>query len=273
MAATVWKGYISFGLVSIPIRLYAAARPEHVAFHEVHAVCGTRVKQQLYCPHCERVIQRSELVKGYEAEKGSFITVTDEEVRKIAPASTDTMEITQFVKVVDIDPIYYDASYYAVPEKAGAKAYQLLIATLEKTGYVAIAKVGMQRREYIVAIRPRANGLTLHTMYYPNEIRSVAEYGSQEKVKVSAQEVALAEQLVKSLSAPFRPEQYQDNYQRRVMELVEAKGAGRQIKVQPEKRRAPVIDLMQALKKSLAAKPVAKKAAHAVAQPRRRAHA
>ncbi len=267
MASTVWKGYISFGLVSIPIRLYAAARPEHVAFHEVHAVCGTRIKQQLFCPTCNRVVERRELVKGYEVEKGRFVTVTDAEVRKIAPASTDTMEITEFVKIREIDPLYFDSSYYAVPEKAGVKSYQLLIDTLVKSGYAALAKVGMHRREYVVVIRPRENGLTLHTMYYPNEIRALPEYGKQPKVKVTAQEIALAEQLVKSLAAPFRPDRYQDDYQRRVLELVEAKGAGKQLKGEPARRKAPVVDLMQALKQSLAAK---KPAAHASPHVRRK---
>lgn len=271
MAATVWKGYISFGLVSIPIRLYAAARPEHVAFHEVHAVCGTRIKQQLFCPTCKRVVERSELVKGYEVDKDRFVTATEAEIRKIAPPSTDTMEITEFVKIRDIDPLYFDASYYAVPEKAGAKSYQLLIDTLEKSGYAALAKVGMHRREYVVVIRPRENGLTLHTMYYPNEIRALPEYGKQPKVKVTAQEIALAEQLVKSLAAPFHPDRYQDDYQRRVLELVEAKDAGKQLKGEPARRKAPVIDLMQALKQSLAAK----RPAAQVSTPlrRKRAHA
>jgi len=271
MASTVWKGYISFGLVSIPVRLYAAARAEHVAFHEVHAVCGTRIKQQLFCPTCNRVVERSEVVKGYEVDKGRLVTATDAEIRKIAPASTDTMEITEFVKIDEIDPLYFDSSYYAVPEKAGAKSYQLLADTLEKSGYAALAKVGMHRREYVVVIRPRGNGLTLHTMYYPNEIRALPEYGKQPKVKVTAQEIALAEQLVKSLAAPFRPDRYQDEYQRRVLELVKAKGAGKQLKGEPARRRAPVIDLMQALKQSLAAK----KPAAQVSTPvrRKRAHA
>ena len=134
MASTVWKGYITFGLISIPIRLFTAARSEHVAFHQVHAVCNTRIKQQLYCPTCERVVERSELVKGYEVEKGQFVQITDEEVKKIAPPSTDTMEISEFVKIRDIDPLYYESSYYALPEEAGKKAYQLLLGTMEKSG-------------------------------------------------------------------------------------------------------------------------------------------
>jgi DNA end-binding protein Ku len=276
MASTVWKGYISFGLVSVPIRLYAAARPEHVAFHEVHEVCGTRIKQQLYCPHCKRVVERAELVKGYELDKEHMVTVTEEEVKKNAPPSTDSMEITEFVKIDEVDPLYYESSYYALPEKAGTKAYRLLVQTLEKTGYVAVAKVGMHRREYVVVIRPRDHGLTLHTMYYPNEIRVVPGYGAEDGAKISAKEVALAEQLVKGLATHFKPENYRDEYQERLLKLVEAKGEGKQIKGERKPRRAPVIDLMQALKKSLAEKQAPKKPAAAakssvVSQHRRQA--
>jgi DNA end-binding protein Ku len=251
MAATVWKGYITFGLISIPVRLYAAARSEHVSFHQVHAVCNTRIKQQLYCPHCERVVARSELVKGYEASKGVFTDVTDQELKDIEPASTDTMEVSSFVHLKDIDPLYYDTSYYAVPEEPGKKAYHLLIDVMEKSGYVALAKVGMHRREYIVAIRPRDNGLTLHTMFYPNEVRAVPEYGAKDNVSVKPKEVELAQELVKKLAGPFRPEEFTDEYRNRVLKLVEAKSEGKELEGTPHKRMAPVIDLMQALQKSL----------------------
>ena len=120
MAATVWKGYIAFGLVSIPVRLFSAARGEHVAFHELHKLCHTRIKQQLYCPHCERVVTRDEIVKGHEISKNKFVEVEDEDVEKVAPQSSDTMEIQDVVKLADIDPIYYEMSYYAVPEPAAS---------------------------------------------------------------------------------------------------------------------------------------------------------
>lgn len=214
MASTVWKGYITFGLISVPVRLFTAARSERVAFHMIHAQCNTRIKQQLFCPTCERVVERSELIKGYEVDKNAYVQVSDAELKKVEPQSTDTMEITQFVKISDIDPLYYDASYFAVPETPGRKAYQLLVNTMERSGFAAVAKVGMHRREYIVVIRPRENGLTLHTMYYPNEVRSVPEYGSTEHIEVRPQEIDLAEQLVKRLAAPFQPEKYQDEYQK-----------------------------------------------------------
>ncbi len=259
MAAAVWKGYITFGLISIPVRLFAAARSQRVAFHLVHKECNTRIKQQLYCPTCERVVERPELVKGYEVEKNAYVQVTDDEMKKIEPPSTDTIEITQFVKISDIDPLFYDASFLAVPETPGRKAYKLLVETMEQSGFAAVAKVGMHRREYIVVIRPRDHGLTLHTMFYPNEVRSVPEYGVQDQVDVKPQEIELAEQLVKKLAGPFKPEQYQDEYQKRVLEMVESKTEGKQPAGAPRKRMAPVIDLMSALQKSLNAATAEKK--------------
>ena len=266
MAATVWKGYITFGLISIPVRLFAAARTERVSFHMIHDKCNTRIKQQLFCPTCERVVERSEIVKGYEVEKNHWVIIDDDEIKKIAPQSTDTMDIQQFVKLSDIDPLYYDASYYVTPEEPGTRAYSLLLETMRKTGYAAIAKVGMHQREYIVAIRPRDRGLTLHTMYYPNEVRAVPEYGRLGKVEIRPQEIQLAEQLVTSLAGPFEPEKYEDEYQKRLVNLIETKSEGKTLAATPERKLAPVIDLMQALQKSLGKmekKPAAKEAAAA----------
>jgi DNA end-binding protein Ku len=261
MAATVWKGYITFGLISIPVRLFAAARAEHVGFHLVHEVCNSRIKEQIYCPTCERVVKRDELVKGYEIEKNSFIQVTEEELKKIAPRSTETMEISEFVKISDIDPLYFDTSYYALPEGPGRKAYHLLVQVMEKSGYAALAKVGMHRREYIVAIRPRENGLTLHTMHYPNEVRAVPEYGDKDHATIKPKEVELAEQLVHKLAGPFKPEQYEDEYRKRVIEMLEAKGEGKRVRGEPKRKMAPVIDLMEALKKSIGKPAAARKPA------------
>jgi DNA end-binding protein Ku len=253
MASTVWKGYLSFGLISIPIRLFAAARTDRVSFHMIHDVCKTRVKQQLFCPHCERTVERSEIVKGYEIDKGRWVVVEDEEIKKIAPASSDTMEIQEFVKLSDIDPIYFNVSYFAVPEDPGRKAYKLMVETMSKAGYAAVAKVGMHQREYVVIIRPRDHGLTLHTIYYPNEVREIAEYGDNGNVEVKPQEIQLAEQLVKSLAGPFDPKRYEDEYQKRLLELVEAKAEGKIVEGPGPRKTAPVVDLMQALQKSLAA--------------------
>ena len=237
MASTVWKGYLTFGMISVPIRLFVAARDERVSFHQIHKVCNSRIKQQIYCPVCDRVVERSELVKGYEYAKDRFILVEDQEIEKIAPVSTQTMEILQFVKLQEVDPLFYDMSYYAVPEDPGRKPYQLLVETMERTGYAAIAKAAMHQREYVVVIRSRANGLTLHTMHYPNEIRQVAEDGQSGGIELKPQEVKLAEQLVESLAAPFQPELFRDEYQERVKELIEAKRQGEEIAARSEERR------------------------------------
>jgi DNA end-binding protein Ku len=263
MASTVWKGYITFGLITIPVRLFAAARGERVSFHQIHGVCGTRIKQQIYCPHCERVVERSELVKGYEVEKDQYVIVTDEEIKSVAPASSDNMEILEFVKAEGIDPIYFDASYFMVAEEAGKKAYHLLLETMRKSGYSAVAKVTMHQREYTVVVRPNPHGLMLHTMFYPEEVREVPEFGRNDNVTVKPQEVALAEKLVEGLAADFDPSKYHDEYQERLKQLIEAKREGETVEAAAPKKRAPVIDLMQALQKSLGELPQRKPASKA----------
>jgi DNA end-binding protein Ku len=251
MASTIWKGYITFGLISIPVRLFAAARSERISFNQIHEPCHSRIKQQVFCPTCDRMVERSELVKGYEAEKDTYIIVEDEDLKKIAPESQETMEILEFVKLEEVDPLYFDTSYYATPEEAGRKAYQLLLETMKRTGYAAVAKIAMHQREYTVVIRPREEGLTLHTVYYANEVRAIPEYGQPSNVEVRPQEVQLAEQLVQSLAVTFDPEKYEDAYQKRLSELVEAKREGKALKESKGTKLAPVIDLMAALQRSL----------------------
>jgi DNA end-binding protein Ku len=250
MAATVWKGYITFGLITIPVRLFAAARTERVSFNQIH-VCGSRIKQQTVCPRCDRVVERSELQKGFEVEKDQYVIVNDEDIKSVAPASSDNMEILEFVKAQGIDPIYFDASYFMVPEEAGKKAYHLLLETMRKSGYSAIAKIAMHQREFTVVIRPHADGLLLHTMFYPEEVREVPEFRRDTSVTVKPQEVDLAERLVEGLATDFDPSKYHDEYQGRLKQLIEAKREGQTIEEEAPKRRAPVIDLMQALQKSL----------------------
>jgi DNA end-binding protein Ku len=253
MATTVWKGSITFGLVSIPIRLYAAARPRRIPLHQLHNKCHTRLKQPLFCPTCNRFVERSEVVKGFEYEKGQYVLIEPDEIKKITPASARTMDILAFVDESQVDPIYFDSSFLAVPEPQGAKAYRLLTKALEDTNRMGVAKLTMHQREYTVFLRPRQHGLTLHTMYYRDEIANVAEYGKNEDAKLNPQEVKLAGQLVQSLAADFNPKEYRDEFQERLNALIEAKLKGQSVAAAPEAPRAPVIDIMQALKKSLAA--------------------
>jgi DNA end-binding protein Ku len=263
MAATVWKGYITFGLITIPVRLFTAARTERVSFNQIHQPCGSRIKQQTFCPHCNRTIERNELVKGYEVEKDRYVIVNDEEIKAIAPPSSDNMEIVEFVKAQTIDPIYYDASYFMVPEEAGKKAYHLLLETMRKSGYSAVAKITMHQREYTVVVRPHSDGLVLHTMFFPEEVREVPEFRRDENVTVREQEVALAEKLVEGLATEFDASKYHDEYQGRLMQMIEAKREGMSVPTEAPKKRAPVIDLMAALQASLGELPKKKPAAKA----------
>jgi len=252
MASSVWKGMLTFGLVSIPIKLFTAARSKRIALHQLHKECNTRLKQPLFCPHCNRFVDRSEVVKGYEFEKGKYVVIEPDEIKKITPASGHNMEILAFVKASAVDPIYFETSFLSVPDSEGNKGYRLLVKALEDTKMLGIAKVTMHQREYTVFIRSRDNGLTLHTMYYANEIAHLAQYGKDE-VNVSPQEIKLAQQLVDTLTAHFKPEQYHDDFQVRLNALIEAKLKGKTIAAEPEAPRAPVIDMMEALKRSLAA--------------------
>jgi DNA end-binding protein Ku len=255
MPSSVWKGFISFGLISVPIRLFTAARYAHISFHEIHWECGTRVHQQLYCPYDKRVVSRDEIAMGYEVDKDKYVLVEPEELKKVQPPSSSAMEILQFVKLDDVDPIYFETSYFAVPEEAGQRPYTLLLKTMESLRYAAIAKVTMHQRERTAILRPYEHGLTLHTLYYPAEIHEVKEYGKSPGRELKKEEVKLGEQFAKNLLKPFRPEQFHDEYQVRVKQLIESKEKGQQGR-KPEKatKLAPVVDLMSALKKSLAEK-------------------
>jgi DNA end-binding protein Ku len=255
MAASTWKGFITFGLISVPIRLFVAARYSHIRFHEVHRKCGNRVHQQLYCPYDEQVVPRDEIVMGYESDDGKMVVVDPQELKALVPPSSAEMEILQFVQLDEVDPIYFETSYFSVPEEAGRRAYALILNTMQQMKIAAIAKVTMHQRDRAVIIRPYDHGLTLHTLYYPNEIHQAPGYGKESSKSQNRQELSLAEQFARSLIKPFQPEKFHDDYQQRVRELIESKSQGKAIpKTQKSKKLAPVIDLMTALKSSLANK-------------------
>jgi DNA end-binding protein Ku len=253
MASTVWKGYISFGLVSVPVRLYAAARAEHVSFNQIHEPCGSRIKQQTVCPVCDRVVERNELVKGYQVDRDAYVLVSGDELKSLEADSSEAMEIAQFVSLSEVDPIYFESSFYSAPEDPGRRAYGLLLQAMEKLNVAAIAKVTLHQREQIVLMRPYHKGIILHTLYFPAEVREISEYGKTENMTLQKPEIDLAEQFITQLTAKFEPEQYKDEYQQRVLDMIETKRAGQVVAGQPHKPKlAPVIDLMEALKKSIA---------------------
>jgi DNA end-binding protein Ku len=258
MASTVWKGHLTFGLVSLPVKLFSAARSETVSFNQLHAADHSRVKQVLYCQLEDKPVARNELVKGYEYEKDKYVVVDEDDLKKAAPPTAKTMEILEFVKSAEVDAVYFESSYYMAPDDAGEKPYALLFEAMKRSGYVAIAKLTMHSREHIVIVRPGQKGLLLHTMYYEDEVRKMEEFRTDASL-VKDKELELAMTLIESLAAEFEPAKFKDSYRENVMALIQAKVQGRQVVQAPEPQHlAPVIDIMEALKASLAAgkKPV-----------------
>lgn len=251
MPATVWKGYLSFGLVSFPIRLFAAARPEPVHFHLLHKKDLSRVKEVMYCATEDKPLARSEIVKGYEYEKDHYVVVEPEELEKIAPPTATVMEILQFVRIGDIDPIFFETSYYVAPEEAVSRPYSLLLDAMKETEYDGLAKVSMHGREHIVILRPSEHGIVLHTMYFVDELHKGNEVPVPQSAKFAKKEVDLAKKLIETLAGPFKPEKFHDEYKQNVEELIEKKRKGQKVTPIRQPKAAPVIDLMQALQQSL----------------------
>ena len=252
MAATVWKGYISFGLVSFPVRLSSAARAEAVHFHLLHRKDLSRVKEVWYCAEEDKPIQRADIVKGYEVSKGNYVTVDDEELKEIAPPTATTMEILQFVANDEVDPLLFESSYYVAPDEKVSKPYALFFAALKETKRDAIAKIAMHNREHVVLIRPSEDGLVLHTLYYQDELHR-SNKAEAPKAKFSSKELDMAKSLVQHLTANFKLADFHDTYRDNVERLIAEKNKGKKITTVKQPRKAPVIDLMEALKKSLQA--------------------
>ena len=252
MASSVWSGYLTFGLISMPVRLFSGARSSSVSFHMLHRDDLQRVKQKLFCSAENREISRDEVVKGYEYRKDEYVVVEPDEIKKIEPKTAKTMEILEFVKSEEVDPVYFESSYFMMPEEAGRRPYALLTKALEESDYVAIAKLTMHNREYTVFLRPHEGGMMLHTMYYAEEVRQVEGFGAPD-VELKESEVKIAHQLIEALSAEWDPEKYHDTFQENVKKLIETKLEGGKIaEVEKPKKLAPVVDLMAALKQSLA---------------------
>lgn len=317
MATTIWKGYLSFGLISIPIKLHRAARAEKVSFRQLHKADATRVRQTYVreapapqaieameeeeetpapsaatrrqealpfvserrsvfgaapepvqaissgrrAPEPARepepaaepqTVSRSELVKGYEYAKDQYVVISKEDLEKITPQTAREMQILEFVRLADVDPIYFETSYYVIPDKAGERPYALLLQALRRTGYVAVGQLAMHNREHIVIIRPGRSGIVLHMMFYENEVHREDEY-RVDTAAVVEKELQLASTLIESLAAPFEPEKYRDTYKEKLDELIAAKVAGQQTVESPAPQRtAPVVNILEALEKSLA---------------------
>ena len=251
---SIGSGTISFGLVSIPIKMFTAASSAGVSFNLLHAKCGNRIKMQQFCPVCNEVVDRAGLVKGYEFAKDQYVRFTDEELKALEGEASKVIDIAEFVPLPTVDPIYFEKTYFLGPDKGGEKAYRLLADAMAKTDRVALATFVMRGKESLVLIRPVQGGLMLHTMYFADEVRDFGEIDKGQSAKIREGELELAQRLIDELShEEFKPDQFQDDYRLRVLDLVNSKVEGKEVTaVGPEVQRAQVIDLMDALKQSLA---------------------
>ncbi len=254
MASTIWKGFLTFGMISVPVRLAAAARSSTISFNMLHKKDHARLRQKLVCSAEDVDVDRKDTVKGYEVDEGQYVIIEESDLEKIKPPSSKTMEVIEFVHLEEVDPVYFDTSYYILPEQAGEKAYYLLARALEESHYVGVAKLTMHQREHVVFIRPTMGGLMLHTIYYANEVREADDFGKPGNVQINEKELQMAKMFVDALAAPFQPDKFQDTYQEKLKEMIEAKMEGRRITEAPQPAApSPVVDLMAALKASIAA--------------------
>lgn len=252
-ARSIANANISFGLVSIPVQLYTATTSKSVRFHQLHAKDKSRINYKIYCPKEDAIIDRSELVKGFEVEKGQFVIFTDKELDALEARDDHSIEISEFVPLAEVDPVYFETSYHLGCGAASARAYKLLADAMESTERVALAHFTMRGKEHLVLVRPYEKGLMMHTIYYADEVRSIADADRGASVEVKQGELDLAKRLIGELThEKFDPAKYHDNYRERVIEAANRKVEGQEItEAAPEVRKAQVIDLMSALKASL----------------------
>src|SRR4051812_17144684 len=252
MASSVWTGYLTFGLISMPVRLFSGARGSRVSFHMLHREDHARVKQQIVCSEEGKVLGRDEIVKGYEYRKGEYVVIEPDDIKRIEPKTAKAMEILEFVPADQIDPIYFESSYYLMPEEAGRRPYALLVKALEESEYVAIAKLAMHNREYTCFLRPYKGGMLLETMYYKDEVRDLEGFGDTKDVQVKEAEVKVAHQLIAALSGDWEPEKYYDTFEANLKQLIKARLEGKEVTtIEKMPKPGKVVDLMAALKQSL----------------------
>ena len=273
MPRAMWKGAISFGLVTIPVAVYPVTEEKGLKFNQLHDEDGGRIRYKRVCEKDGEEVTFEHIVKGYEVEKDRYVVLTDEDLNAVPVESSRAIDIHRFVDLDDIDPVMFKKSYYLVPEETGAKAYALLREAMADDGRVGIAKVSFRDKEHLAALRFKDEAFVLETMYWPDEIREADFGGVDVSAKIRGQELEMAKQLIESLSGEWNPEEYSDEYREALIQIVEAKLNGQEIEVVAPEPTAKVVDLMEALKASVAAakkeadepapsrKPAAKKAA------------
>lgn len=249
---TMWKGSISFGLVNVPVKMFAATEDKDVKFKYLHAECGSPVKNIRTCPTCDKQIEWNAVTRGYEYQPGQFVLMSDEELEQIAPQRTKTIDILNFVDLKEIDPIYFNKSYYLAPEDTGSKAYALLRRAMEETGKIAVAKMIIRSTQTLGVLRTYENVLVMESIFYPDEVRSVSQLPAVgADLDVAETEMQMARQLIESLAIPFEPERYKNEYREALQQAIEQKIEGEEITQAAEPKRDQIHDLMAALQASL----------------------
>ena len=253
MARAVWSGAITFGLVNIPTKVYGATEEKDLRFTTLHATCKTPLKRPYLCPTCNVQVEQKEMVKGYEYGKGNYVLMTDEEMESVPVETGKAVQVLGFVDVDEIGPLFYEKSYYLGPEETSVKPFELLRQALVRTDKVAIAQATLWKKEHLVALRPIGKDLVLTVLFYENEVKPSPDIPATRPVVVADEELELATKLVGELTMEFDASKYRDRYREGLLNVVEAKGAGREVQVPPKVEVAPTQDLMAALRASLEA--------------------
>lgn len=251
MPRSIWNGVISFGVVSIPVKLYTATEDKDISFNLLHKECGARLKQLRWCPVHERSVEWGEVVRGYEYARDEYVVMSEEDFEKLPLPSKHTVELSAFVKAEEIDPIYYQKTYYLEPDERGAKPFALLMKALKEKQLTGLAKIAIRNKEQLCALRPVDGTLALETLFYPDEIREAPTEISD--VDVSEREMEMAFTLIDLLSEPFDPTKYKDEYREALMQVIDAKLEGEEVRGVPTPQPTKIPDLMSALKASVEA--------------------
>lgn len=249
---SIWNGSISFGLVSVPVKMFAATESKSIRFRTLHKQCHNPIQYRKFCPHCEQEVEQEDLAKAYEYSKGQFVILEKADFEAVAVTQKRAIEIIDFVDLAEIDPIYFYKSYYLAAAEAGQKAYWLLRRAMEETGKIAVAQVVLRDKQHLAAVRVLPQCLALAMMHYPDEIRSADALVPESEVDLQDKEMQMATQLINNLSVNFEAEKYQDEYRLQLLKLIEAKAAGESVTASATKDSGKVIDLMDALQASLA---------------------
>ncbi|MBI4276963.1 MAG: Ku protein [Armatimonadetes bacterium] len=248
----IWKGHLTFGLVTIPVKLYVATESKDVRFRLLHQSCLTPIQNKRFCPHHNEIVEWNDVVRGFEYAKGKFVTLTDEELDNVPLETAGTVSIVAFVDPQEINPIYVEKSHYLAPDEGGAKAFRLLHEVMGEASRVAVGKVVIKEKEHLVAVRPHDGALVMSTLFYADEVRAVKDIPELPvEAKLHPNEKKMAMQLIEGLAGEFRPEEFQDGYRDALQKVIQAKVEGEAVAAAPARQEEKVVDLMDALRRSL----------------------